>query len=238
MGHALGALPGHVGRQCRARRLSAGARHVCCCRASRRASGSVCVESAAEPELLFEYLKGYLMLGDPQHLDKKHLQLLADQEWKPSAPAGAGRSSLATHFASLLEYRDALRPLPLDRSLVAQARSSIRQAVPQIMYGRLKRSYGADTAGRAAPRHRRGPRHREGVLPQERAAPLRAAPEPLHEGGLQGGHGRGDGAARDAVRGGRLGVGRADAAGQLRAPDASRSPTSTSRTTSGRGTRC
>jgi len=105
------------------------------------------VESAAEPELLFEYLKGYVMLGDPRHLDKKHLQLLADQEWKPTAPAGGGPVSLATHFASLLEYRDVLRPMPIDPALVAQARSSIRQAVPRIMYGRLQRSFGADTPG-------------------------------------------------------------------------------------------
>ena len=40
------------------------------------------VEYASEPEKLYVYLKAYLMLGEPQHLDKKHLQFLADLEWK------------------------------------------------------------------------------------------------------------------------------------------------------------
>ena len=39
------------------------------------------VQYGAEPEKLYEYLKAYLMLGQPEHLDKKHLQYLADLEW-------------------------------------------------------------------------------------------------------------------------------------------------------------
>ena len=30
-------------------------------------------QHAAEPEVLYPYLKGYLMLGDPEHLDKQEL---------------------------------------------------------------------------------------------------------------------------------------------------------------------
>jgi type VI secretion system protein ImpL len=95
----------------------------------------------SEPEKLYFYLKGYLMLGEPRHLDKKHLQFLADLEWNPDSVAGAP-PSLSTHVRSLLEHGDTLRPIALDASLVAQARSSIRQAsIPQIMYGQLQRSY-------------------------------------------------------------------------------------------------
>jgi type VI secretion system protein ImpL len=37
---------------------------------------------ASEPEKLYEYLKAYLMLGQPEHLDKAHLSFLGDIEWK------------------------------------------------------------------------------------------------------------------------------------------------------------
>jgi type VI secretion system protein ImpL len=101
----------------------------------------------SEPEKLYVYLKAYLMLGDPRHLDKKDLQFLADLEWKmPDAVPGAG-TSLAKHFQSLLELSDTLRPIALDAPLVAQARSTIRQAsIAKIMYGRLQRSYSNDGA--------------------------------------------------------------------------------------------
>jgi type VI secretion system protein ImpL len=103
---------------------------------------------AADPEKLYAYLKAYLMLADPKHLDKKHLQFLADLEWaRPDAPAGSTPSP-ATHFASFLEYGDSVRPIGLDPLLVQQARTSIREAsIPQIMYGQLKRAYSSDTAG-------------------------------------------------------------------------------------------
>jgi type VI secretion system protein ImpL len=102
------------------------------------------IVSASDPELLFEYLKGYLMLAEPAHLDKAHLQRLADQEWKTP---GAQGPTLADHFASLLALRDELRPMGIDQQLVAQARTSIRDtSVPQIIYGRLQRSYSGDAA--------------------------------------------------------------------------------------------
>jgi type VI secretion system protein ImpL len=104
------------------------------------------VQYAADPEKLYAYLKAYLMLAEPKHLDKKHLQYLADLEWKRSNTINAASISPATHFESLLEYSDSLRPLPVDPALVAQARSTIRTAsIPQLMYGQVQRSYaGAD----------------------------------------------------------------------------------------------
>lgn len=100
-----------------------------------------------EPEILYEYLKAYLMLGDPRRLDKKYLQELAQLGWQSGGglTRGAG-DSLTKHFQSLLEYGETLRPIALDASLVSQVRSSIRQAsIPRIMYGRLKRRYADDT---------------------------------------------------------------------------------------------
>jgi type VI secretion system protein ImpL len=96
-------------------------------------------ESGAQPQDLFLYLKGYLMLGDPRHLDKKHLQLLADREWKMSSTAPAAGTSLANHFQRLLQHSDTLRPVALDAKLVAQAQSTLRSAsIPQIMYAQLR----------------------------------------------------------------------------------------------------
>jgi type VI secretion system protein ImpL len=105
-------------------------------------------EYGREPEKLYVYLKAYLMLGEPKHLDKAHLQYLADLEWKGADGTGtpAGESA-SKHFQSLLEYGDTLRPIALDPALVAQARSTIRQAsVPRIMYSRIQASYATDVA--------------------------------------------------------------------------------------------
>ncbi|MPY87881.1 MAG: type VI secretion system membrane subunit TssM [Luteitalea sp.] len=106
------------------------------------------VEYASEPEKLYEYLKAYLMLGEPARLDKEHLQFVADLEWQAVDSAAPDASaSLSRHFQSLLSYGDTLRPIALDPSLVAQARSTIRQArISQIIYGRLERSYADDRA--------------------------------------------------------------------------------------------
>jgi type VI secretion system protein ImpL len=103
------------------------------------------IQFASEPEKLYLYLKGYLMLGEPKHLDKGHLKLLTDLEWE-AAPSGVG-PALSKHFQSLLDSSDRLRPLPLDSTLVSQARSSIRQtSMSKIMYDGVKRSYTAENA--------------------------------------------------------------------------------------------
>jgi type VI secretion system protein ImpL len=100
---------------------------------------------ASEPEKLYIYLKAYIMLGEPKHLNKKDLQYLADVEWKmPDATPGAG-SSLSSHFQNLLAYSDTLRPIALDTTLVAQARTTILRArIPQMMFDQLRRSSSDD----------------------------------------------------------------------------------------------
>ena len=62
------------------------------------------VQYGAEPEKLYEYLKAYLMLGQPEHLDKKHLQFLADLEWSTASGVSAEQGqSLSRHFQGLLD---------------------------------------------------------------------------------------------------------------------------------------
>ena len=93
-----------------------------------------------EAEDLYEYLKGYLMLGETHasRLDEDPLAALAWDE------DGAG-DSLSGHFLRLLEDKSRLRPLTLNDSLVRQAQSEIRNAsIPQIVYGGVVRFYDGD----------------------------------------------------------------------------------------------
>jgi type VI secretion system protein ImpL len=103
----------------------------------------------AEPDKLYEYLKAYLMLGTPEHLDKAQLAVMTDVEWQTAYPDQPDiREALSLHWRNLLRYEEALRALPLNDQLVAQARNAIQQAsVPRLMYSRLKLKYAGDQRG-------------------------------------------------------------------------------------------
>jgi type VI secretion system protein ImpL len=103
---------------------------------------------AAEPERLYPYLKAYLMLGDPAHLDKKQLEYLADLEWQAAYAGDPDRAaSVSRHFTSLLDYNDSLRPIPIDQQIVAQARNTLRQAsMAGLLYRYVRINYANDTA--------------------------------------------------------------------------------------------
>ncbi len=105
------------------------------------------IEYAAEPEELYTYLRGYLMLGYPEHLNKPQLAALADAEWQSAYAADPDRAALLTkHFRSLLAYEDSLRAIPLDDVIVAQARSTLRQASQAgLVYRAVKSYYASDT---------------------------------------------------------------------------------------------
>ena len=96
----------------------------------------------SQPERLYPYLKGYLMLAQTDHLEKEHIEVLAQQEW--SGPRGTQTSAgqaLSRHLKNLLDTGE-LRSLPLDGPLITQARSSLGASwMPQMLYGELKRKY-------------------------------------------------------------------------------------------------
>ena len=106
------------------------------------------IDYAPEPEKLYPYLKGYLMLGDPSHLDKKQLEYLANLEWEAAYAADPDRAqAVAKHFHNLLEYNDSLRPMALDQQIIAQARSTLKQASPAgLIYRYVRIGYANDTA--------------------------------------------------------------------------------------------
>jgi type VI secretion system protein ImpL len=100
------------------------------------------VQYASEPQKLYAYFKGYVMLGEPRHLDKDHLARLADLEWKQgSDESSTAGPSLSHHFAALLENASTLRALPLDGVLVGQVRNSLpRTLMPRVLYDQIKRA--------------------------------------------------------------------------------------------------
>ena len=98
----------------------------------------------AEPDQLYEYLKAYLMLGEPDRLDPGQLGFLANLEWgREFADQPAIRESLAAHLDALLEA--GLQPTPIDATLVQRARNALAQATPAALaYTRLKLTYAGE----------------------------------------------------------------------------------------------
>jgi len=107
------------------------------------------VDAAAEPEKLYLYLKAYLMLNLPEHLDKMQLGYLAEQEWQTAYGNDARAvKSLTNHFSNLLAYNSSLRKMPIDQALVDGARRTIpSDSIPALVYSFIKISYADDAAG-------------------------------------------------------------------------------------------
>ncbi|HTV80433.1 MAG TPA: type VI secretion system membrane subunit TssM [Steroidobacteraceae bacterium] len=102
---------------------------------------------ASQPDRLYEYLKTYLMLGEPQRLVPAEMQFMSNLEWRQrfaGDPATVER--LDTHVNALIADKSRVQPVSLNEDLVAQARTSLRQAsLPVLMYSRLKLSSASDT---------------------------------------------------------------------------------------------
>jgi type VI secretion system protein ImpL len=102
-------------------------------------------ELSADPDKLYEYLKAYLMLGEPERLDPGQLMFLARHEWDRAYPDRPEiREALAAHLEALLAD-ERVNPVALDEALVARARNSLRAATPaSLAYSRLKLLFAGD----------------------------------------------------------------------------------------------
>ncbi|GAB2548920.1 type VI secretion system membrane subunit TssM [Rhodanobacter koreensis] len=102
--------------------------------------------SAGDPQALYYYLKGYLMLGEPKHQNADELVALTNIEWRKVFPNDPVlQQALAKHFHALVDQPGQLRALTLDDALVEQARSTLRTAdLSTLIYGSLK--LGADSS--------------------------------------------------------------------------------------------
>jgi type VI secretion system protein ImpL len=100
--------------------------------------------SSGHAELEYETLKTYLMLANPDHMDKEHMKHWMSLVWKKEY---AGRQDvqtrLNTHLHELLQTR--IRPVAVDKTLVKNARSDLgRVSMAAVIYGRLKRDAQTD----------------------------------------------------------------------------------------------
>ena len=102
---------------------------------------------AGEPDKLYEYLKAYLMLGMPEHLDPAQLGFIARFEWQRQfANDPATLERVGNHFNALIADKDRVQPAQMDNEIIERARNSLKQAsLPVLMYSRLKLSYADDT---------------------------------------------------------------------------------------------
>jgi type VI secretion system protein ImpL len=106
------------------------------------------VQYATDPQKLYVYFRGYMMLAEPEHLDRDDLQQLADAEWRQDPRDAALAPALSQHLKALLDTDGTLRPLPADSTLVSQVRASIQQtSLPRILYDIVKRAYSDEGQG-------------------------------------------------------------------------------------------
>lgn len=96
--------------------------------------------NATDPQTLYYYLKGYLMLGQPSHLDRDQIVALAGIEWRRLFPNDAVlQKALGKHFDALVGHQARVRALSLDDGLVEQARNTLRTAdLASLIYGNIK----------------------------------------------------------------------------------------------------
>ena len=103
--------------------------------------------SQSEPDRLYEYLKAYLMLGEPRRLRPAEIKQITDAEWSEALPQDAETAArVGAHFNALVDRHERLQPVILDPSLVERARISLRQAsMPVLIYSRVRLSYAGDS---------------------------------------------------------------------------------------------
>lgn len=141
MGLFRGATLGELAHDAYQRELNGTLVPVVAARFAEQVSANV-----ATPDRLYEYLKGYLMLGDASHRDPEHLRFLAEIELRRLYPNDADlRERLGRHLEQLLVNRDSLSSITLNADLVSQGRYALRTAsLPVLMYSRLKLLHAKD----------------------------------------------------------------------------------------------
>ncbi|HET7773726.1 MAG TPA: type VI secretion system membrane subunit TssM, partial [Burkholderiaceae bacterium] len=98
---------------------------------------------ADNPELMYEALKAYLMMHDTENYSADALKAIILADWQDSLPRGVTvdqRQALERHLIALLDRGIVVSPLPMDKTLVENARTTLaRLSLPQRVYSRMKR---------------------------------------------------------------------------------------------------
>lgn len=93
------------------------------------------------PDLKYEALKAYLMLGDKDKLDDEFLNLWMSFDWQsmyPQKPEVQGQ--FQNHMAQMLKL--GFEPMELEGNLVQSSRLALKSVpLSELLYGRMKRDY-------------------------------------------------------------------------------------------------
>jgi type VI secretion system protein ImpL len=98
-------------------------------------------QGAATPVTLYEALKAYVMLHDPQHFDATALKQHIEGDWETTRRelTPDQREALGAHLDALLSQGGIASPLPEDASLLTSVRTQLAtQPLPQRIYNRLR----------------------------------------------------------------------------------------------------
>jgi type VI secretion system protein ImpL len=87
---------------------------------------------------MYEYLRAYLMLEDPDRFDRAQVEKVANLEWRAAYSADPKSAErLSAHFSKLLEYQPP--GIQTDKELIARVREAIpAEAVPALIYSQIK----------------------------------------------------------------------------------------------------
>ncbi|CAN7150238.1 type VI secretion system membrane subunit TssM [Paraburkholderia sp. SIMBA_054] len=98
---------------------------------------------ANNPDFQYEVLRAYLMLGDSAHFDADSVRLWADIDWRRGPLSNASddqRNDIDSHLAALFQPAQFDASLPLDKDLIAQARTTLaKMPLAQRMFNRVAR---------------------------------------------------------------------------------------------------
>ena len=101
-------------------------------------------QNAGNPGYLYDTLKIYLMMDDPERFDAKAVKSWMEQEWQANLPRAISREQrgqLTAHLDALLEQAPLKSPIALDEGLIQNSRAALnRVPLSQRIYERIKQN--------------------------------------------------------------------------------------------------
>ncbi|MBS1247701.1 MAG: icmF1, partial [Proteobacteria bacterium] len=101
-------------------------------------------QNAGNPGYLYDTLKIYLMMDDPERFDAKAVKGWMEQEWQTNLPRTINREQrgqLTAHLDALLEQAPLKSPIALDEGLIQNSRAALnRVPLSQRVYERIKQN--------------------------------------------------------------------------------------------------
>ncbi len=94
-------------------------------------------ENAANPQLLYEYLKAYIMLGNPERMDPRQLSFLINAEWRRSYQGDGDKYTRLKNHSDFLFQQP--MPFPVNERLISGAQATLAQSpLSEFLYSRLR----------------------------------------------------------------------------------------------------